>query len=398
MEAFDFVKGASDTLNSQGTSSTHIYYPITNFIRCMLANGKEKGVRNWHLKLLCGILLVMKDLLVSQYPISNRVEVNHNSDAEASLSIFSDKKGRYLVADYLTWCQKVFGQEDIFLSSFRLQFYKYLKSLNSNEIETFLTSVHQVCYGKPMDEEKLSSLRTRAMHPFQFILQLLCDNHLQTPEALSNIFKDGVQSIPKDFEFNLKNIVFDDFPSRYKREAKVGYKVVPTKEGFIVKHGECLIINQTFKNDEKMKRHGTEKDVRQLIKSMNEIGCRNRMMIKNDVSKKEMFDCIAEFKEKIQHSLPDFIVVVILSHGKQNVTTGQDEILDIHSNGIPISKIRNKFIDGTKCPAMIGKPKIFFIQACRGKGEQTASRAMYRYISDLEDLQYYSQFKLNDAK
>ena len=51
-EAFDYAKGVS----------TRSYrYPITDFIRCMLVNGREHGVRNWHLKLMSAIVLVMSN-------------------------------------------------------------------------------------------------------------------------------------------------------------------------------------------------------------------------------------------------------------------------------------------------------------------------------------------------
>ena len=80
-----------------------------------------------------------------------------------------------------------------------------------------------------------------------------------------------------------------------------------------------------------------------------------------------MFRSITNFRKQIEKSRPDFIVVVILSHGHQNARTGNDEVMDIHMNGIPIYKIKNSLIDGNRCPAMIGKPKLFFIQACRTK-------------------------------
>ena len=45
-------------------------------------------------------------------------------------------------------------------------------------------------------------------------------------------------------------------------------------------------------------------------------------------------------------------------------------LLDINGKGVPITKIKNMFIDGHKCLTMVGKPKLFFIQACRASPDQ----------------------------
>jgi caspase 7 len=137
-----------------------------------------------------------------------------------------------------------------------------------------------------------------------------------------------------------------------------------------------------FLNDEKRRRHGTEKDEEELVKSMSKIGCENRITVHRDLNKREIFNCITKFRYLVEKSLPDFTVVVILSHGNQNPKTGHDEIMDVHMNGIPIWKIKNSLIDGNKCPAMIGKPKLFFVQACRGKKEQIPSWGMFRYLCE----------------
>ena len=132
----------------------------------------------------------------------------------------------------------------------------------------------------------------------------------------------------------------------------------------------------------KKRRHGTEKDEEELIKSLSRVGCRNRINVERDLNKSEILNSLTNFRKQIETSQPDFTVVVILSHGHQNSRTGNDEIMDIHMNGLPIYKIKNCLIDGNKCPAMIGKPKLFFIQACRGKKEQIPSSATYRYLCE----------------
>ena len=110
------------------------------------------------------------------------------------------------------------------------------------------------------------------------------------------------------------------------------------------------------------------------------IGCQDRIYVEEDLDTNGVFSAITKFRSRLENSNPDFIVVVILSHGRRNPSSGADEIMDINMKGIPMSKIKNMFINGEKCPIMIGKPKLFFIQACRGIKEQAELFGESRYL------------------
>ena len=58
------------------------------------------------------------------------------------------------------------------------------------------------------------------------------------------------------------------------------------------------------------------------------------------------------------HSDADCFVCVVLSHGEEGVIFGTDKELEI--------KEMANYFKGDRCPGLIGKPKIFIIQACRG--------------------------------
>ena len=373
----DNPKEATDYCNFARTQSYN--YPITNFIRCMLVNGNENGVRNWHLKLLCAIVFVVKHFLNKYYPLT---QIEPDIRVVSKMSTFSGDKRRSLATDYLVWCRKLMGKESMFLCTYRLQIYKLFNSLDSTNAATFLNSINHVFYGTYMDKNTLTDLECGFMHPLQFIIQIMSDGYLSDINDFSKIIERMGESIPKEFRIYVNSININDFPAHRKTPIKVDYKIAPGVNGTSVERGECLIINQMFLNDEKRRRHGTEKDEQELIKSMSKIGCENRITVHRDLSKREIFNCITKFRELVEKSLPDFTVVVILSHGNQNPKTGHDEIMDIHMNGIPIWKIKNSLIDGNKCPAMIGKPKLFFVQACRGKKEQIPSWGMYRYLCE----------------
>ena len=59
----------------------------------------------------------------------------------------------------------------------------------------------------------------------------------------------------------------------------------------------------------------------------------------------------------------DAFVCCVLSHGEENVVLGVDR------KPLTISDITSAF-NGEHCPALLGKPKVFFIQACQGHSLQ----------------------------
>lgn len=58
------------------------------------------------------------------------------------------------------------------------------------------------------------------------------------------------------------------------------------------------------------------------------------------------------------HSECDCFVCVILSHGEEGLVYGTDKTVEI--------KALTRYYKGDVCPTLVGKPKIFIIQACRG--------------------------------
>ena len=56
-------------------------------------------------------------------------------------------------------------------------------------------------------------------------------------------------------------------------------------------------------------------------------------------------------------------VLIVLSHGIDG------HFYEINGEAIRIDDVVARF-DGTNCPALVDKPKLFFIQACQG-GEST---------------------------
>ncbi|KAL7403938.1 hypothetical protein ABVT39_007491 [Epinephelus coioides] len=124
-----------------------------------------------------------------------------------------------------------------------------------------------------------------------------------------------------------------------------------------IRRGLALIFNQErFNwrlglND----RHGTEADGKNLEKRLTELKFEVRAY--DDLGKKDVEDRITEAAEA-DHSDADCFLLVFLSHGNDDHVFAKD-------GKIPIQDITSLF-KGDKCRSLVGKPKIFIFQACRG--------------------------------
>ena len=122
-------------------------------------------------------------------------------------------------------------------------------------------------------------------------------------------------------------------------------------------HGICIIINnENFKTLLKS-RSGTNKDAHNLQNLFNYLGfvtqCHNN---KTHIEMRQILNDVAS----MDHSKYDCLMVAILTHGDYG-----DLLYGTSGQGIMIQEVIETF-SGRRCPALIGKPKIFIIQACRG--------------------------------
>ncbi|XP_078453593.1 caspase-3-like isoform X1 [Lampetra planeri] len=121
--------------------------------------------------------------------------------------------------------------------------------------------------------------------------------------------------------------------------------------------GYCVIINnKTFDRSTGMgERTGTDVDRDMLEKQFKGLGF--QVEVKNNMKRKEMVSYITEVAEKDHRQCACF-VCILLSHGDEGVIYGTDDYL-------PIRELTTPF-RGDLCRHLVGKPKLFFIQACRG--------------------------------
>lgn len=119
--------------------------------------------------------------------------------------------------------------------------------------------------------------------------------------------------------------------------------------------GIGVIINNRIFTCDMPVRNGTDRDALALEKLFTHLGfCTNRY----DNLKAAQMEKRLQEVAGLNHREYDCLMVAILTHGQQGKLYGTDKT-------ILISQLLNLF-DGKGCPTLIGKPKVFLIQSCRG--------------------------------
>ena len=123
--------------------------------------------------------------------------------------------------------------------------------------------------------------------------------------------------------------------------------------------GLCLIINNTqfVESADLKQRDGSDADALNLQKLF--LALHYTVTVLRNTTAPILMDKVYEFAQKPEHSRLDSVVVCILSHGMPGRIYTVDGVL------IPITDITAAF-NGQNAKHLIGKPKLFFIQACRG--------------------------------
>ncbi|XP_047434895.1 caspase-3a [Mugil cephalus] len=121
--------------------------------------------------------------------------------------------------------------------------------------------------------------------------------------------------------------------------------------------GQCVIINN--KNFDRCtgmnQRNGTDVDAANAMKVFTNLGY--KVKIYNDQSVEQMKQVLTAVSTA-DHSGSASFVCVLLSHGDEGVFFGTDGSVEL--------KFLTSLFRGDRCKSLAGKPKLFFIQACRG--------------------------------
>jgi len=125
--------------------------------------------------------------------------------------------------------------------------------------------------------------------------------------------------------------------------------------------GQALIIN--YYNFPQAQRKGSEKDVILLDQLLQQLGY--TVTLKTNLNLAETEEEIDLYKKKEGHKNADSTIVALMSHGKGGETYEETLINTSDGKFISSEKILSKF-NNTNFPLLLGKPKIFLFQFCRG--------------------------------
>ncbi|XP_061538554.1 caspase-1-A-like [Phycodurus eques] len=147
-----------------------------------------------------------------------------------------------------------------------------------------------------------------------------------------------------------------------KDDAKKIYRV--TKES-TQSRVALLITNIKFK-DERYNRHGAEADERNMESLLRDLGY--QVVKYRDCTGKEIDKAVINFSEHPKLKDTDSVFVVIMSHGKLGSVLGVNWNEAQKEDEEDVFAIDNifKHLASVNCSALLDKPKIIIIQACRG--------------------------------
>ncbi|XP_048378725.2 caspase-7-like [Stegostoma tigrinum] len=129
-----------------------------------------------------------------------------------------------------------------------------------------------------------------------------------------------------------------------------------TGSGHCLKTRVLIVTVQEFNSNSNLsKRVGASRDTKELHKVLFKLGF--QVTFKIDYTAEEI---LQEYKQESLRDHGSCFISIISSHGEEGIIYGSDgcpvKLQDIYSMFTPQS-----------CPSLAGKPKIFFIQACRGQ-------------------------------
>lgn len=135
--------------------------------------------------------------------------------------------------------------------------------------------------------------------------------------------------------------------------------------------GKCLIINnQVFEPRTRLaERKGTERDAKALTQCFEKLNIEVEQF--DDPTAFEIKTRLKNLRDEVMHE-HDCLIICVLTHGDRGLLYAKDQ-------PYPVDELYHNFT-ADKCPALAGKPKLFFVQACQGsnfdRGSVIQSRGM----------------------
>uniref|UniRef100_A0A914I8S2 Uncharacterized protein n=1 Tax=Globodera rostochiensis TaxID=31243 RepID=A0A914I8S2_GLORO len=155
---------------------------------------------------------------------------------------------------------------------------------------------------------------------------------------------------------NLKTLLFKSMAEQSVRQWNVDDEDEVYSPNLNVIRGRALIINN-HKFTRMKNRDGTNVDRERMFHLLKLL--RYDTTIKDNLRARQMLKAVAKFSKEADHNSADSVVLVILTHGSSGKLFGIDDkycfVDDL------LGPLNNK-----NCGRLAGKPKLIFLQCCRG--------------------------------
>lgn len=142
------------------------------------------------------------------------------------------------------------------------------------------------------------------------------------------------------------------------------------------KRGLAIMINNVDFEDKALERSAAKEDVTQLKRSFYKLGF--DVGIFDNCTSNKMYEIVNVVKE-MDHANSDCFVCIIMSHGVNG------SIWSVDTNLIELNDLAKPI---RECPTLVGKPKVFVINACRGQKHDCGVVADSVNLRDSEPLYY----------
>ncbi|KAK3879460.1 hypothetical protein Pcinc_015967 [Petrolisthes cinctipes] len=179
--------------------------------------------------------------------------------------------------------------------------------------------------------------------------------------------------------------VQDKYKNRPQAATPVGshsleYRMNHKKRGLAL-----IVVYEIFGGSGPLRRECAQSDVKTTVRAFQHLGfeTKEHWNLKGQDLKRVLKEVAAT-----DHSQNDALAVIFMSHGGLNEKNNREYIC-VYDGTVDTSVLWKNFT-AEKCPTLAGKPKMFFIQACRGestdKGIQLNKQKGLRVSTDSFDL------------
>ncbi|TFJ99389.1 beta-1,4-galactosyltransferase 1 [Platysternon megacephalum] len=229
--------------------------------------------------------------------------------------------------------------------------------LNEEEVE----EVRESC-SKKSDQARclIDGVRKKGARASEIFIERLCirDVHLATELGLGAPSGSAAETQPAPSQEWIQPCPRELIQRIQKEEAKEIYsiwdKATRTRLALII----CNVEFEHLR-----RRDGADVDVNGMKRLLEGLGY--KVETHCNLNAQAMVETLKKFAARTEHRTSDSTFLVLMSHGVRAGLCGtksQDESTDI----LPIDTIYSTF-NNKNCQALLGKPKVIIIQACRGE-------------------------------